>query len=153
MIHEESGLPTLPGQSHRKWARIMQDVKDSIERLTVSAPSGETHSHKCDEAFTKAKKELLSKVTDFMLRVFGCSKEGTKPVHIYPRIKKSLGKTINQIIYPDLLKMPYGVYVDHQALIWWQKEGGNVTDFFNSIEEVRNMFQMIPNVSMYFRPM
>ena len=98
---------------------------------------------KCDEDFSKAKKELLSKVIDIMFYIFESRVRGEK-LHDDDSKIEQLGETTNMIIYPDLLKAPYGVYLDHQALVWWQEKGGDETDFFNSIDKVRKMFRMIP---------
>ncbi|PFX11801.1 hypothetical protein AWC38_SpisGene24349 [Stylophora pistillata] len=168
LLHFKSGLPTFQGSTHCLWNRVIHYLKNDIERFKVSFPSGETHSNECDEAFSKARKELLDEAEKTMLYAFGkfesSIKAGGTDVEKKDTMQKTrnkllkdpeieqLGKNIEKIIYPDIeempygvfVDMPYGVFVDRRALNLWKKEGGSMKEFFDFIEKVREMFHKLP---------
>ena len=154
----ESGLPSFYKLKFRSWDAITNRLKKNIGRLKL--PSGETHSHECNEAFCKARDKLLSEAINSIFYAFekfksttGVEKTDVKELVRNqlledPKIKE-LGEKIENIIYPDT-EMSHGVFVDSQALKLWEGEGGNRKEFNDFAEEVKKMFQRLPEFVVFW---
>lgn len=157
-LDQESGLPTFINLRFRTWDYNIDCLKKNIGRLKL--PNGETHSRECNEAFCKARDKLLSEAINSIFYAFEKFKSttGVEETDVKELVRdqlledpkiKELGKKIENIIYPDT-EMSLGVFVDSQALKLWEEEGGNRKEFNDFAEEVKRMFQILPEFVVFW---
>ena len=157
-LDQESGLPTFIKLRFQTWDYNIDRLKKDIGRLKL--PNGETHSRECNEAFCKARDKLLSEAINSIFYAFEKFKSttGVEETDLKELVRdqlledpkiKELGKKIENIIYPDT-EMSLGVFVDSQALKLWEEEGGYRKEFNDFAEEVKRMFQILPEFVVFW---
>lgn len=159
-LHPCTGLPTFRGAKHLCWNEIPPRLEE--DQIELSLSSGKT-SRKCNEAFSRARDELLKKAVESMLYAF----EEFRSKLTHSKLKSTaddkkqvrnqllrdtkielLGKEIDDIIYPS--GKSDGVFVDSQALSLWVRGGGNREIFDDFGEKVEMMFQKLPEFVVFW---
>ena len=156
-LHPGTGLPTSSRLRHLSWNRTPPKLEKINEILKLSLSSGET-SRKCNEAFSRARDELLKKAVESMLYAFEEFRSKLKSTtddreEVRNQLLKDtkieqLGKEIKDIIYPR--GKSDGVFVDSQALSLWERGGGDREKFDDFGEKVKEMFQKLPKFVVFW---
>ena len=117
-----------------------QDI-DKIDEMTVKTPASgkEEHNDENDQLYGKVIHQLLTAVVAYLNELFEEFNSGQSKSQQQFFIVTGLVERCNSI--------DNEVYVDHQALEWWCKRGGDMEVYLEVRSHVAEMFNTLANKS------
>lgn len=114
---------------------------EKIDEMTVNTPAGgnEKHNDENDQLYGKVIGQLLTAAVAYLNDLFEEFSSGQSKSQQQFFIVTGLVERCNSI--------DNEVYVDHQALEWWRKRGGDMEVYRNVRDRVAEMFNTLANKS------
>ena len=116
---------------------LSKDDIDKMDEMTVKTQGKEQHIDENDQVYGKVIDQLRTAVVAYMNDLFEEFDSG--------RAKNQQQFFIITGLVERLNSIGNEIYVDHQALEWWQKSGGDMAVYRNVRDHVAEMFNTLAN--------